>query len=50
MNISSIENMNISDDNQLPPEVYKEFIKIMNRRRPYCSKDSIPQTFIADLD
>lgn len=28
---------------------FQEFQKIVNQRRPYCSKDFIKQTFIPDL-
>jgi len=34
---------------KLTPEEFQEFQKIVNERRPYCSKDFIPQTFIPDL-
>lgn len=34
---------------KLTPEEFQEFQKIMNERRPYSSKDFIPQTFIPDL-
>lgn len=34
---------------KLSPEEFQEFQKIVNERRPYCSKDFIPQSFIPDL-
>lgn len=34
---------------KLSPEEFQEFQEIVNERRPYCSKDFIPQTFIPDL-
>ena len=34
---------------KLSPEEFQEFQKIVNERRPYCSEDFIPQTFIPDL-
>ena len=35
---------------KLTPEEFQEFQKIVNERRPYCSKDFVPQTFIPDLN
>jgi hypothetical protein len=35
---------------KLSPEDFQEFQKIVNERRPYCSKDFVPQTFIPDLN
>lgn len=40
---------NVSDNYELTPEAYKEIYRIVNRRRPYCRKDFIPQTFFPDL-
>ena len=34
---------------KLSPEEFQEFQEIVNERRPYCSEDFIPQTFIPDL-
>lgn len=34
---------------KLTPEEFQEFQKIVNQRRPYCSNDFKPQTFIPDL-
>lgn len=34
---------------KLTPEEFQEFQKIVNERRPYNSKDFIPQTFTPDL-
>ena len=34
---------------KLTAEQFQEFQRIVNERRPYCSKDFIPQTFIPDL-
>lgn len=34
---------------KLTAEEFQEFQKIVNERRPYCSEDFIPQTFIPDL-
>ena len=34
---------------KLSPEEFQEFQKIVNERRPYCSSDFVPQTFIPDL-
>ena len=34
---------------KLTPEEFQEFQKIVDERRPYCSKDFVPQTFIPDL-
>jgi hypothetical protein len=33
----------------LSPEDFQKFQEIVNQRRPYCSKDFIPQTFIPNL-
>lgn len=34
---------------KLNAEQFQEFQKIVNVRRPYCSSDFVPQTFIPDL-
>lgn len=47
---SSYSIPNISDKYPPSKEAYKEIFDIMNRRRPYCKEDFIPQPFIPDLD
>ena len=41
---------NVSDQYKLTKEAYLEIYRIVNRRRPYCPSDFIPQTFFPDLD
>ena len=41
---------NVSDQYELTKEAYLEIYRIVNRRRPYCPSDFIPQPFFPDLD
>jgi len=34
---------------KLTANEFQDFQKIVNKRRPYCSDDFVPQTFIPDL-